>query len=221
MKPSPKTAAMTRADTTGPHYRSGAVARMLRMPVATLRIWERRYSVTEPCLSAAGHRRYSAADIRRLALIMQLNDLGHAIGSIAALDMDHLTRVVRTHADAVAARVPGEPSTGAGHPARVARRGRPEATPTQAALAPRRYGDATLRDLAGLSSTIACECPRHIADLLMRLSHFEQYSAECERLDADDDALHAYLQQVAGQAHASFESALERVAIHDGVLPPR
>jgi hypothetical protein len=28
--------------TDGPRYRSGAVARMVRMPVATLRIWERR-----------------------------------------------------------------------------------------------------------------------------------------------------------------------------------
>ncbi|MFS8063941.1 MAG: MerR family transcriptional regulator, partial [Luteimonas sp.] len=31
-----------------PHYRSGAVARMVRMPVSTLRIWEQRYKVVAP-----------------------------------------------------------------------------------------------------------------------------------------------------------------------------
>ena len=35
-------------------HRSGAVARMLRMPVATLRVWERRYGVTQPLLSRTG-----------------------------------------------------------------------------------------------------------------------------------------------------------------------
>ena len=43
-------------------YRSGAVARMVRMPVATLRIWERRYQVSAPALTPTGQRLYSAAD---------------------------------------------------------------------------------------------------------------------------------------------------------------
>jgi hypothetical protein len=47
-------------------------------------------------------------------------------------------------------------------------------------LPPRRWDDAALADFAGLSSTIACECPRHVAELLMQLSHFEAYSAECQ-----------------------------------------
>ncbi|MEY2896801.1 MAG: hypothetical protein RL669_1070, partial [Pseudomonadota bacterium] len=32
-------------------YRSGAVARVLHMPVATLRVWERRYGLTQSALS--------------------------------------------------------------------------------------------------------------------------------------------------------------------------
>ena len=35
-----------------PRYRSAAVARMLRMPVATLRIWERRYRLCKPATTA-------------------------------------------------------------------------------------------------------------------------------------------------------------------------
>ncbi|MEO7152369.1 MAG: MerR family transcriptional regulator, partial [Burkholderiaceae bacterium] len=40
-------------------YRTGAVARMVRMPAATLRVWERRYAVARPQTTAAGHRLYS------------------------------------------------------------------------------------------------------------------------------------------------------------------
>jgi MerR family transcriptional regulator, light-induced transcriptional regulator len=84
-------------------HRSGAVARMLRMPVATLRVWERRYGLTQSALTPSGQRLYSADDIRRLTLIKQLTDLGHAIGSLAPLDMPQLQRVASTHAQASAA----------------------------------------------------------------------------------------------------------------------
>ena len=87
---------------------------------------------------------------------------------------------------------------------------------------PRRYDDATLTYLAGLSSTIACECPQHVAGLLMQLSHFEDYSAQCHNQggSAQDLQLHAYLQRVAGAARALFEDALERVALQEGLLLP-
>jgi hypothetical protein len=89
------------------------------------------------------------------------------------------------------------------------------------AVPTRRWDDAALADFAGLSSTIACECPRHVAELLMQLSHFEAYSAECRHRSATDAELHAYLQQVAATSRARFEAALEHVALHEGlILPP-
>ena len=90
------------ADTRQPRYRSGAVARMLRMPVATLRVWERRYQVSQPLLSETGQRLYGAADVQRLALLKQLSDLGHAIGSLARLDQAQLEQVAATHARTLA-----------------------------------------------------------------------------------------------------------------------
>ena len=66
-------------------YRSGVAARLSGVPVDTLRIWERRYSVIGPQFSAGRQRLYSMADIRRLALIKQLVDMGHSIGTIASL----------------------------------------------------------------------------------------------------------------------------------------
>lgn len=326
-------------------HRSGAVARMLRMPVATLRVWERRYGLTQPELSPSGQRLYSADDVRRLALVKQLTDLGHAIGSLAPLDMSQLQRVASTHAHALAATQRGERSDAAHlppvrawrlavigaslgtrlqRPTLLRRLGQPvvllgpfedaaqaaaalqrsdldallihepslqegwlasieavapalagvpkavlygfaadsvcealatagtallrepqpdavvaqwlhnlslAATAPQAAadklafstdaVPPRRWDDAALADFAGRSSTIACECPRHVAELLAQLSHFEAYSAECEHRSAADAELHAYLRQVAAASRARFEAALELVALHEGlILPP-
>jgi hypothetical protein len=453
-----------------PRYRSGAVARMLRMPVATLRIWERRYRVAAPATSPSGHRLYSAADVKRLSLLRQLTALGHAIGSLAALDLPALRQVAATHAGVLAAPrraglsleatgvapSPAAPGAGAqgqaplgasaaalprdgagagqgaaegegageaeGEGARPARRGarqtpvagpapavpaaaggrlpaapavrpgpvpaagpgalgaaapavaagreagvegdpalaaRPGArvaaqagvadapapapwrvlvvgaalarrleqptlqarlsraaapvqvwdklelavaaveaasvAPAEAvlmqcatlraqdlprlralaraagaqrvhvlygfatsalalafeaagiallrapqddralgrwlqascaplalpvALGPRRWDDEALADFAALSTTISCECPRHVAELLMQLSSFESYSAECAHRDPADAALHSYLGQVAGTARALFESALERLAVQEGLTLP-
>ncbi len=367
-------------------HRSGAVARMLRMPVATLRVWERRYGLTQPALSPSGQRLYSAEEVRRLALLKQLTDLGHAIGRLAALDMAQLQRVAATHAQTLAsaqslagaqnlASTPSPPPqgerTGASaeatalpaqpwrlaviglalgkrmqRPALLRRLGRPvqllgpfvdaaqaaaqananantqpdaqpdalphallihapqlheawladlhasapalAALPTavlysfasdascdalaragatllrepqpdavlaqwlqplaQASMAaaaalasgapgassafgaaglpgsaevpPRRWDDAALADFAGLSSTIACECPRHLAELLMQLSHFEDYSAQCQHRSPADAELHAYLRHTAAAARARFELALERVAVQEGLILP-
>ena len=325
-------------------HRSGAVANMLRMPVATLRVWERRYQLTQPTLSPGGQRLYSVDDVRRLALLKQLSDLGHAIGSLAPLDMLQLQRVVSTHADAMAAtrkdERPDTPplkavrawrlaviGTALGtrilRPALLRRIGRPvallgpfddvaqaaaalrgsavdtllihqpqlhegwlaaieSAAPALAAVPravlygfaadpvcdalatagtallrepqpdavlaqwlhslsivaaapprtadkgvrsdepvpPRRWNDAALVEFAGLSSTIACECPRHVAELLVQLSHFEAYSAECEHRNTADAEIHAYLRRVASGSRARFEVALEREALHEGLMLP-
>ncbi|MGY0193865.1 MerR family transcriptional regulator [Leptothrix sp. BB-4] len=302
----------------GTWHRSGAVARMLRMPVATLRVWERRYGLTQPALSPSGQRLYGADDVRRLALIKQLTDLGHAIGSLAGLDMAQLQQVAATHARTLAGRqaeppVPTHPPLrriGVIGPALASRLQRPalrqrldgsivvsgpypdltdpadlpdvdlllihaptlhdgwqDTLPSTAArlavvyryasdavctalvdagvallrdpqpdavlaqwlhaitrstepAPPRRWDDAALADFAGLSSTIACECPRHIAELLVQLSHFEAYSADCAHRSPSDAALHAHLHQVTASARARFEAALEAVARHEGLLLP-
>jgi DNA-binding transcriptional MerR regulator len=93
----------------------------------------------------------------------------------------------------------------------------PKAAQPPGAVAPRRFDDATLTAIAGRSPTLACECPRHVAELLMQLSSFEAYSAGCIDRSPADAQLHAYLQQVAGASRALFESALERVARHEGL----
>ena len=81
------------AATHGPTFRSGAVARMAQMPVATLRIWEQRYRAVQPITAPSGHRLYSPADVQRVLLLRRLTEQGHAIGSIATLDAAQLQQV--------------------------------------------------------------------------------------------------------------------------------
>ena len=84
----------------------------------------------------------------------------------------------------------------------------------------RRFDDATLTDFAGLPSSVACECPSHLAELLMQISSFESYSAGCSSRNPADAELHAYLQRVAGVARILFETALKRVADEEGFALP-
>lgn len=88
-------------------------------------------------------------------------------------------------------------------------------------VSPPLFDDAALTQFAGLSSAVACECPSHLAELLLQVSAFEKYSSECANRSAADARLHAYLQHVAGSARMLFEKALEQVAIAEGLpLPP-
>ena len=85
---------------------------------------------------------------------------------------------------------------------------------------PRRFDNKTLAEIATTSVALNCECPHHIADLLVRLGNFETYSAECENTSPADAALHQYLAQITGNARAMMEIALERVAEAEGIVLP-
>jgi DNA-binding transcriptional MerR regulator len=50
-------------------YSIGAVARMVRVPPATLRTWEERYGIVQPLRSEGGHRLYSRMDVERLRFV--------------------------------------------------------------------------------------------------------------------------------------------------------
>ena len=87
-----------------------------------------------------------------------------------------------------------------------------------AAIPPRRYDDATLARVAAISSSVLCECPRHVAEIISQLVSFEQYSQECLNKSSEDAQLHAYLHSVSGSARALFEHALDLVAKHEGLI---
>ena len=332
-----------------PTFRSGAVARMAGMPVATLRIWEQRYQAVRPITAASGHRLYLAADVERVTLLRRLTQQGHAIGLLAALGTDQMREMAQVPAvarplnraeasqrvalnavvvgqglarrlqrlfarqhwgpalktlavfdnlteAAQAAELSSKPAVdlllwqsaslqpGAGQELRLAQEawganraavvyryssaaGRAELTGSGVALLHEpadddslrqwlanlqradastatnattselalhagsdltgqtirtpRFDDAALTEFAGLSSAIACECPSHLAQLLLQISNFETYSGDCANRSAADAQLHAYLQRVAGTARMLFETALEHVAVAEGLPMPQ
>jgi DNA-binding transcriptional MerR regulator len=87
----------------------------------------------------------------------------------------------------------------------------------QKPIAPHRFTQQQLVTLTTVSTTIDCECPRHLAQMAGDLSAFEAYSANCANSNADDAALHEYLHVTTAQARALIESALERVAQAEGL----
>ena len=320
--------------------RSGTVARLSGVPVATLRVWERRYGVVDAPKSTTGQRLYSSHDVLRLRLLRQLTERGHAIGTLAALALQPLQAlwadatgatgatgaasasppaaarsgprrvvVVGRHAALKLASAPGchvvavhddlDAAAAAGLPQgcevlllqlpslqpafaeqalALAAQWHAEATvvlygfgaesvaerlraagavvrrdpisanelgrlvasasavpapappaPVSAQMsdlmpaglpAPARFSIEDLQTLSEMPSEVACECPRHLAEILLQLGGFERYSKDCQSRSPADAALHQHLSQLAGTARALFEQALERVMIDEGLALP-
>ena len=73
------------ADATGAVYSIGAVARMLAIPVATIRNWEERYGAIVPERSPGGHRLYSRDQVEQLRFIA-----AEVSGGLSAADAHRL-----------------------------------------------------------------------------------------------------------------------------------
>ena len=59
-----------------PIYNIGAVVRMVGIPEATLRAWERRYGFPMPARTDGSHRLYSEGQVRQLQWIKNQIDSG-------------------------------------------------------------------------------------------------------------------------------------------------
>ena len=70
------------------------VARMSGLSADTIRAWERRYNAVVPERSAGNTRRFKASDVRRLVLLREATEQGHAISWVAQLPDDQLESLV-------------------------------------------------------------------------------------------------------------------------------
>lgn len=84
-------------------YSIRAVALKTGVNAATLRTWERRYAAVAPERQPNGSRAYSDAAVRRVHLLKQATEAGHAIRNIAPLADELLEKLVQDAAPAVAA----------------------------------------------------------------------------------------------------------------------
>ncbi len=313
-------------------HRIGAVSSLSGVPVPTLRVWESRYGAFKPDKTTGSHRLYKEEDVLRATLLRQLTEAGHAISTVAHLEVDRLSgllhqqratrlqravvqdgprtvsvavvgvllatrlqsaqfqeglsgiavRVSDTVKDLSEAAAQGFSSTPdilivrvnslhlATHAAlrrlmdqhrfsqvivlysfgqdrvvasmklagMIVRRepiadteladlirslvlidtSQPIGTAQPGVMIPpRKYSDQTLLRMAGISTNVLCECPKHVAELIAQLASFEQYSQECLNNSLEDAHLHAQLSAISGSARALFERALEMVAEHEGI----
>jgi DNA-binding transcriptional MerR regulator len=320
---------MSPVTTNQPLYRIGAVSKTTGIPVSTLRIWEARYGAFSPVKTEGKQRLFEEHDVSKAILLKQLSSEGHAISTIAHLDLAQLRGMCNVqHAVPHPIQRDGEPLTlsvvGLGLANRIEskkfalglKQNRIKVThvlvdlaaataatlrePSQVLLikvntlqtavhttiqaliqkhgfaqtiviynfapeavvqamkfsglivrrepisdselaeliqsvlfvdtaraqefgtsgsviASRKYSDETLARVAGISTHVLCECPRHVAELISQLASFEEYSQECLNKNADDAHLHAYLRSISGSARTLFENALEKIAQHEGI----
>lgn len=80
-----------------------------------------------------------------------------------------------------------------------------------------RYNNVQLVHIASISSAIACECPNHLAELILNLNAFENYSLECANRNDEDARVHLQLNQSAGAARMILEESLARLMEIEGI----
>ena len=302
-------------------YRSGVAARLAGLSPETLRVWERRYQLSDTERSARGQRLYSADQVRKLGLLKQLVDQGHAIGGLARMSGEQLQELAGATGKQPQAEGPLRVAVIGGSLAkRIAASGRegqhvvvqcsyphleqaaslsPDAKvevlvielselhdsalplimsardacggaavvvlyrfcasatiralraqgclaarvpadigellllcrsalagerlpPAQPPAVPKlRFDENALFTITASGSGVACECPKHLADVLLMVGSFERYSAQCASRNEDDAQLHNELERAAGQARAILELAMESLARAEGLpMPP-
>jgi hypothetical protein len=89
-------------------------------------------------------------------------------------------------------------------------------TPNQKVTSPR-FTNEQLSRIAALTSKIACECPNHLAELIINLTAFEKYSSECANRNEEDAQLHSQLNQAAGASRLILEDSLIRLMEIEGI----
>lgn len=92
-----------------PLYNIGIVSRMTGIPVATLRVWERRYGFPNPTRTPGGHRLCSEKEILRLRWVKARVDEGMQTGQ-AIRALQHLEREGRPLEPPIAAPPPVQPA---------------------------------------------------------------------------------------------------------------
>ena len=80
-----------------------------------------------------------------------------------------------------------------------------------------RFTNEQLSRIAALTSKIACECPNHLAELIINLTAFEKYSSECANRNEEDAQLHSQLNQAAGASRLILEESSIRLMEIEGI----
>lgn len=98
---------------------------------------------------------------------------------------------------------------------RVLESTRKEVFPMEAPVPRPRYTKEQLGTLMQVTSTVQCECPNHLAQVVEKLQAFEDYSRDCESRNEADRAVHAMLYRSTMTARIEMEKALSALIEHE------
>jgi DNA-binding transcriptional MerR regulator len=84
----------------------------------------------------------------------------------------------------------------------------------------KKFSNEDLETISALDYSLYCECPRHLARLLMSLNGFVSYSEQCLDASPKDAAVHRFLRTMAADAIASIESGLQLVLTAEDINIP-
>jgi hypothetical protein len=84
----------------------------------------------------------------------------------------------------------------------------------------KKFSVEDLETISALDFSLYCECPRHLASLLMSLNGFVSYSEQCLDASPQDAAIHRFLRTMASDAIASIESGLQLVLTAEDITLP-
>lgn len=82
---------------------------------------------------------------------------------------------------------------------------------------PPAFSEASLARFTQMKSSVYCECPSQLAELLLSVTAFEHYSAQCANKSPSDAALHQSLETAAADARRSLEQALKILVEAEGL----
>lgn len=80
-----------------------------------------------------------------------------------------------------------------------------------------RFSRDTLDRLLNTRPDLLCECPNHLASMVIAMQQFEVYSEQCASSTREDAVLHADLAVEASALRERLETLLIRVCEHDGI----
>ena len=85
----------------------------------------------------------------------------------------------------------------------------------------RSIDEQVLDYLSLIETSVECECPKHLVDIIRTLNRFEDYCVSCENRNDADAALHVALRATTATARASFEQSLVEVIENEEIELPQ
>lgn len=74
------------------------------------------------------------------------------------------------------------------------------------------------REILDKGSSLACECPRHLVEILAKVREFQKYEVDCQNASEKDRAVHEWLYQAAINIDQMLSATIIQLARLEGMI---